>query len=222
MKRWLAHLFIGSYLFALGTGVVCHSFGFGQAVHPGMYYIIWDMFCGWSHYESHMQIIAQGESGAYYELSPPPWGDFCPYGPLGRRHYDSFAAHGIRLGMNTLNHTKHEPITKIFLVEQMHAKKFNLSDEDYEARYGEPKDPKTYSHIRVVADANGQVQFAQREWLTYQHDLCITDNPRLLADSRRSKPFFISTADRSAPAPVTIGGTLDTRRSISSGSPLGN
>lgn len=221
MKRWFAHLFIGTYLFALGIGVLSHAFNFGLAAHPGMYYIVWDMFCGWAAYESHTQLIAQGESGTYYELSPAPWGDFKPYGPLGRRHYDTFAAHGIRMGLNTLRHTTHEPIEKIYFIEQAHAKKFNLSDAAYEARYGEPKDKKVYSHVRIVADGEGRALQGQQDWITVQTQHCITDNPRLLADTRRSKPFFVSSVGGER-YDAPIGGAVSNARATSSGSPLGN
>jgi len=46
MKRWLSHFTIAVYLAALSWGIVAHALSFGAASHPGMYFLVWDMFCG--------------------------------------------------------------------------------------------------------------------------------------------------------------------------------
>lgn len=224
MKRWLAHLFIASYLGALGIGIICHTFNFGTAVHPAMYYIIWDMFCGWSSYESRMQVIGEGASGTFYELSPGPWGDFKPYGPLGRRHYDTFAAHGTRLGLNALKHTKHEPITKIYVIEENHAKKYNLPDEMYERMYGEPKEMRKYYHVRCAMTPEGQLIASQQHWQAYQFNLTVTNNPRLQAEIQRSRPYYLPGTESRLPrgATASVSEDADTDYGLKAGSPLGN
>ena len=88
MKRWMTHLGIGAYLMALAFGFVTHAVDFGTGCHPIMYFLIWDMFCGWSSYEGRMHVISEGESGKFYELAPGPWGEFHPYGFIDRHHYD--------------------------------------------------------------------------------------------------------------------------------------
>ncbi|GAF86661.1 unnamed protein product, partial [marine sediment metagenome] len=74
MKRWLTHLLIVTYLGTLFAGVACHALELGVQSHPGMYMIVWDMFCGWSSYAGRIEVIGEGESGKYYQLAPGPWG----------------------------------------------------------------------------------------------------------------------------------------------------
>jgi len=102
MKRWLTHSFIAAYLLALSWGIVAHAVNFGTGAHPAMYYVVWDMFCGWTSYSSRTLIIGQGESGKYYELAPGPWGEFKPFGKLGRRNYDPSGTHSPKLALNAL------------------------------------------------------------------------------------------------------------------------
>ncbi len=72
MRRWLASGFIASYLAFLGWGIISHALKFHSVSHPIMYFAVWDMFCGWQAYESRVHIVAEGESGQMYQLSPPP------------------------------------------------------------------------------------------------------------------------------------------------------
>jgi hypothetical protein len=180
------------------------------------------MFCGWASYESRLQVIGEGASGKYYELSPGPWGDFNPYGSLGRRHYDSFAAHGTRLGLNALKHTTHEPITKIYVVEENHSKKFNLPDEMYENVYGEPKEMKKYYHVRVGMTPEGQVFARQDCWLGCQSGLCLGNNPRLQADIRRTKPYYMLGTSSRPRSPSVPSESHDSEREDAASTPLGN
>ena len=73
MKRWLATTFIAAYLFILSGGLACHAMGFAVTSHPLMYFIVWDMFCGWCAYTTQTHVIAEGESMKFYELAPGPW-----------------------------------------------------------------------------------------------------------------------------------------------------
>ena len=84
MKRWLTHLLISGYLLALFGGIASHTLNLGAVSHPGMYFFVWDMFCGWSSYADRIQVVGEGESGTYYQLAPGPWGEFKPYGKIGR------------------------------------------------------------------------------------------------------------------------------------------
>ncbi len=128
MKRWLTHLTIVGYLTALGWGIVAHSLNFGTHIHPSMYFVVWDMFCGWAAYDTRNQVIVEGESGKFYEVLPAPWGEIHPYGDLGRRHYDPYQTFCMSMAQNVLKHTDHEPIARIFVLEEAWAKKFNLPD----------------------------------------------------------------------------------------------
>lgn len=220
VRRWLAALGITAYLSALLFGVVAHATHFHEGSHPSMYFLVWDMFCGWAAYETRTHIIGQGVSGSYYELSPGPWSDYQPYGDISRQHYDSFNAYPQVIALNCLKHTQHEPMSRLFVVEECWAKKYNLPDGVWERRYSEAKEPFSYYRLRTVMSPEGQILKTSSPWISYQTNLTISDNPRLLAESRRSQPMFHlrpratnELEDLSAPQ-------IDTSNSVSA--PLGN
>src|SRR5690606_4665176 len=124
-------------------------------VHPMMYYVVWDMFCGWAAHECRYHVIAEGVSGRHYEVVPGPWGELRPFGDLGRHQYDADAVHAGRIAMNVLRHTDHEDITRILVVEENWPKKFNMPDAQWQARWDVPKDPKSYYTLRHVITAEG-------------------------------------------------------------------
>lgn len=201
MKRWLAKLIIGSYLTALAMGVGCYAMNFGMSSHPIVYFFVWDMFCGWSAHEVRYHLVAEGESGAFYRLSPPPWNTFSPYGDLERDQYDAIGHTHAKIAMNTLRHSEHEPITRFFLVEEVWPKKFNLPDHLWAARFDEPKDPHSYFWLKATFDGEGSVLQGNGDYITHLTSLSVTDNPRLKADTMRGKPFFaIDPAHRSSSA----------------------
>lgn len=189
MKRWITHLTIAAYLFALSFGIVAHAMKFMTSSHPAMYFVVWDMFCGWTAWSTRNHVIAEGESGTYYELTPPPWGAFKPFGAITRQHYDPWHKYCVRLGLNTLKHTDHEPITRIFVVEEAWAKKYNLPPNIWEQRYDAPQERYVYSHVRHVADGQGNPLKQNPNWLNFQSALVLSDNPRLRAEARKTQPF---------------------------------
>ena len=190
MKRWLAIGTITVYLGALLLGVGAHALNFKEGSHPAMYFVVWDMFCGWSGYESRLHIVGEGESGRFYQLAPGPWGDFQPFGDASRHNYDPFANHAGALALNTLRQTEHEPMQRLYVVEEMWAKKFNLPDHLWATRYVEPKVPYSYYHLRQILNSDGQMVGQNAGWFDYQAQTCLADNPRLLRDSNRGKPFY--------------------------------
>jgi hypothetical protein len=195
MKRWLTHLIITGYLGVMGYGVVAHAVNYKVSAHPAMYFIVWDMFCGWSSHASRLQIIGEtvgenGEPGKFYELGPGPWGEIKPYGDIGRRHYDAFCLFSPKMAYNCLKHTKHEPMHRIYIIEECWPKKYNLPDRIFASRHGEQKDEHHYYHVRYVLNGEGNVLQRRGFWLNYQNGLCISNNPRLMADSRRGRLFY--------------------------------
>lgn len=190
MRRWLAMVTIGTYLTALAMGIACHAMNFGTGIHPGMYYLVWDMFCGWSAHEVRYHIIGEGESGAHYRLSPAPWTTFAPYGDLERAQYDALGSTYIKIAMNTLKHTEHEPIMRMYVVEEAWPKKYNLPDQLWAAKFDEPKDPHSYFHVKTIYDGEGAVIQANQDYISTLQTMAITNNPRLRADSLRGKPFY--------------------------------
>lgn len=190
MKRIVAVSTITGYLAVLLLGLCAHALNYKASSHPGMYFLVWDMFCGWSAYEDRTHVIGQGESGRFYELAPGPWGDYHPFGDPGRQNYDPFANHAVTLALNTLRYSEHEPMQNIYVVQETWAKKFNLPDELWEKQFTEPKDTHSYFHVRRVYKPDGQLVADNPGWFDYQAQLCLQDNPRLQRDSQHGRPFF--------------------------------
>ncbi len=195
MKRWLTHLLICSYLGALSFGLFSHAVGLNTNCHPAMYYIVWDMYCGWSAFESRLHVIGEGESGDYYELLPGPWGDVYPHGSVGRRQYDMPANHVVKMAAATLRHTRHEPIRQIIVVEEAWPKKYNFRDEVYLERYGEPKERQSYYFVRVMATPEGDYTRRQPQWGAMLSQQAVANNPRLMREATVDRTFFAIDPD---------------------------
>lgn len=219
MKRWLTHSVIVVYLSALSWGIVSHAVDYGNVSHPVMYFLVWDMFCGWTGYSGRIQIVGEGESGKYYELAPGPWGEFTPFGNIGRRHYDVMGVRGAKFAHNTLIHTRHEPITRIFVIEESWAKKYNLPDHLWNERFDKPKKIYRYYNVMHVFSIDGELLESNGTWLGRQHMLSVTNNPRLAQDVRKGKPIYaFRNRVRGTYRPGTI---FDSSASAQEGSRLG-
>lgn len=190
MKRWLSGTFITLYLSALAWGIFAHAMKFTVNSHPFMYYVVWDMFCGWSPYEIRFHVMGEGVSGKYYELGPGPWPAFSPFGDLPRHQYDAYGSTFRKMAMNTLNHTDHEDMRRIFVVEECWHKKYNLPQELWNLRFDEPREPHSYFWLFSAYTPDGQILQQNMDYLNYATAQAITDNPRLLSDARRGRPFF--------------------------------
>ncbi len=201
MRRWISHLLIAGYLGSLAMGVGFQALKFTAGASPFMYFFTWDMFCGWSAFEARYHLIAEGESGTYYWLSPGPWGEFQPYGDLTRNHYDYYGNGLIRMAMNTVRHTDHEPLQRILFVEECWPKKYNLPDHLWAMRFSEPKEPMSYFWLRDVYSADGKLLDQKIDFLKQLYADSIYKNPRLQADATRGRPMFMtSPGDRRMPA----------------------
>ncbi|QDT38282.1 hypothetical protein [Stratiformator vulcanicus] len=191
MKRWLASLFIGGYLSALGVGLVSHTMEWGTGRHPAMYYIVWDMFCGWTSWDVRLEVIGEGVSGKYYSLAPGPWGGINTHGRLDRRDYDVGGLACCRIALNTLKHTSHEEIARIFVVERAWNKKYNIPDHLWEERFEEPRDPHYYHKIYHVISGEGVLLSSQPNWLTHYTSVAQNADPRLQSQMRTRQPFYL-------------------------------
>jgi hypothetical protein len=220
MKRWMTHLGIGAYLLAMAAGFVSHTLDFQTDCHPIMYFLIWDMFCGWSGYEGRMELIGEGESGKYYELAPCPWGEFHPYGYLDRHNYDPNQTNGFSLANNCLEHTTHEPMVRLFVIEVEYPKKFNFPDAQYEAYYGKPKEIHRYYHTRFLLTPQGEVMASYPTWFAWQFQAAVGDNPRLMADAYHNKPFIPSGPQIHAHGAYATGHFYEPSSGLSVGAPL--
>lgn len=191
MKRLVTVLFIVAYLGSLGWGVVSHAVKYRTGDHPAMYFVVWDMFCGWSAYANRAQIIAEGESGRYYEVSPPPWGELAPFGNIERRHYDAYGELMSKLIRNNLRNTSHEPIINVYVVEEVWPKQFNIPDEVWAEKFAKAKDPHRYYNVKSVHDETGLKTQCFPGWHDLQLLSSVSANPRLQRQAQSSKPFFI-------------------------------
>jgi hypothetical protein len=160
-KRWITHFVIMGYLAWLGHGILCHALQYRVNAHPLMYFTVWDMFCGWDGWAYRRHIVAEGESGKLYELNPAPWGEYHPFGHLGREQYDSFRTHGVAIGLNCLAHTQHEPITRLLMIEETWSKKFNLPDPFWSQLHDEEKQINRYFYVKSIYRPDG-VLLSQR------------------------------------------------------------
>jgi hypothetical protein len=193
MKRSLISAFIAAYIGVLTYGNCCHALQYQTGWHPLMYLIVWDMFCGWSAYATETALVAEGESGKYYELGPGPWGHFQPWGAdLDRHSYDHYYLHEHMMALNTLRHTRHERIGRVFIVEQVWAKKYDLPDHIWRMRYGdEPKDPYRYCNIRREMSPDGSCLRNYPGWVSREYMRQLAANPRLQTQMQRSRPLFV-------------------------------
>lgn len=189
MKRWLSHLTITGYLAVIGFGLISHAVEFRAHNDPAMYFIVWDMYSGWSAYETRLHILGQGESGALYDLSVPPWGEFLPFGEIGRRHYDVRVQFADQLANLTLRHTVHEPMQRIVVVEEAWSKKYNLPEHLWTRRFTEPREPSSYCHVRAVLSPDGEYLQRSPEWPTLIANHGLMNNPRLRSDISRGHAF---------------------------------
>jgi len=189
MRRGIVIGLIVCYLMTLGFGIFSHALGYKSSDHVGMYYIIWDMYCGWSGYEMRQHVVAEGVSGQLYELTPVPWGEFVPFGSAERHNYDGMASFTGPMAKHVLAHTEHEEIVQIRLIEEAWSKKYNLPDSLYEARYEEPKQKRSYYRTRLVLTPDGEIVNRYLDWTGLQNYMAVTDNPRLVRDMA-SQPFM--------------------------------
>lgn len=195
-KHWLASGFITLYLSILMFGLASHTFGFLNNAHPAMYFIVWDMFCGWSPYNNKHHIIAQGESGAWYDLAPAPWGSIRPWGAWERHHYDPWNSHMQRMGAVTLKYTEHETMVKMYVVEEIWAKKYDLPDAIWNRRYDEAKDSYSYFRVRGEYSPEGDLIARYVPWAHYQQLVGVSKNPRLYAESQKTRSMFVVDGQR--------------------------
>ena len=164
LRTVAASLFIGGYLSVMLLGVAAHAVGYGQNTHPLMYYVVWDMFCGWSAHSTRTHVLAEGEGGTWYDASTGPWDAFRPYGELPRIDYDVGGTHGARLALNVLKQTEHEPIRRLVVVEESWPKKFNLPADLWARRYGTEKKPVSFYAVRHVVAGGGTLVDSGPAW----------------------------------------------------------
>lgn len=194
MRRLTATFVILAYLGVLNFGVISHALKLETGANPAMYYVVWDMFCGWSGYETRVHLVAEGASGSHYQLNPAPWGDFQPYGSASRIDYDSNLNHSIRVAQNVLNRTTHEPIRNIYVVEENWSKRYNRPEYVWNREFEEPREPHSYHYIRAIYNADGTLQQKGYAWTTAVSERELASDPRMAKILRQGKSFFVPNA----------------------------
>jgi len=202
MARRAAVAFIVCYLGILGYGLSAHTIGYKTYANLGMYFIVWDMYCGWGGWETRHQILAEGESGQYYDVGSPPWGEVCVYGGPDRRHYDMYGLHFHRMANNVARHTEHEPFVRYLVVEEAWSKKYNLPERLWAQRFEEPKEQRTYRRILSAYEGDGECIASNPSFSNWLMGLALGDNPRLQKDMTIHTPFM--TTDQFSRAPNVI------------------
>ncbi len=187
--KWSAGLFISCYLSVLTYGIVGHLLKIGLAGNTFSYYVVWDMFCGWQAYDQRTHLIAESDSGEYYELREP-WGEFCPFGGLGRLQYDVYNHLVSKQIKHLITHTQHDPIDAVYVVQEVWPKQYNLPERLWQQNFGNERDKISYYHLRAVCNSVGGVVSLYRSWLNQQTLNSVGDNPRLRREVRQAQSSF--------------------------------
>lgn len=210
--RIAASLFIAAYLLLLVYGVGAHVLRFHHRDSFGMYFIVWDMFCGWDAFEFRKHLIGEGESGIFYDLNPP-WKELQVFGATDRRHIDTWGLYSGRVAANTLRHSTHEPIIRVFAVEEVWSKKYNLPHHQWVQRFEEPKEKVSYYYLRSIYEPDGTVVHNQVPWPQHLADSDLRRDPVLLQEIARMQPHLpvveptpIQQVGYSTPASANSGG----------------
>ena len=91
---------------------------------------------------------------------------------------------------HVLRHTSHEPIERVFVVEEHWPKQYNVPDRLWDSFYDEPADKISYYNLRAICTDSGQLISSRPGWIYRQTLLSISDNPRLENAMRQANPFY--------------------------------
>lgn len=213
ISRLSANLFIACYVSCLAWGVAAHALKMGLSGNTLSYYVVWDMFCGWQAYDNRTHLIAEGRSGQYYDLRAP-WGEFCPFGSTARIHYDVSNRLVPKHIRNVLKHTTHEPIDRVYVVQEIWPKQFNIPDRLWGTYFEEPCERISYFNLRAICSESGSVLNSYPDWYARQTMQSISDNPRLQLAARRAQPFINTFASpvrdslAQSPSFESVGGEM--------------
>lgn len=191
MRRWLATGFIAIYLTALLYGLAAQTLGFQVRSHVGMYFLVWDMFCGWDSFDCRPHLVAEGVSGTHYELTAP-WMQPTFAFENRRLKNDTLAAHAGRLAAHALDRTEHEPIARVILVEEARSKKYNVPGWLWSRRFAEPQSPVSHFYLRAVFEPTGENVVRHYAWKDHIVWRALSRDPSVLRAARRSTPYYSS------------------------------
>jgi hypothetical protein len=115
--------------------------------HPTAYLWMWDMFPSYDTQTRERMVVAETEAGAWKRIYPGPEDRFQLGGPGKFHRFELYysldegeVGERFRAAVrkNFLTASRDETFTRALLVEKSYPARMNLSDELYEAEYGEP------------------------------------------------------------------------------------
>ncbi|MCA9067133.1 MAG: hypothetical protein KDA96_28935, partial [Planctomycetaceae bacterium] len=130
IKTVLVCCLLTLYVGSLSFGVIAHALKVGLCGNTLSYFVVWDMFCGWTAWDVRTHLIAESTSGKYYEVKEP-WGEFHPFGHIARIHYDHTNHLLPRHVRNILRHSSHDPVSRVYVIEEIWPKQYNLPPDLY-------------------------------------------------------------------------------------------
>jgi len=209
-SRWGAGLFIGCYLLILASGIVGHALKVGLARNALSYFVVWDMFCGWQAYDQRTHFIAETTDGRYFDVHEP-WGEFRPFGHVGRVQYDFSNRMTGKYIRHIMDHTQHAPINCVYVVQESWPKQYNLPEALWKQNFGTVPDKMSYYHLRSICNTDGEVMQLYPDWYEQQKLNSVADNPRLRHEARQARSSFgvlyTPTAQQSSPTMQQIPAT---------------
>jgi len=136
-----------------------------------MYYIVWDMFVAGLRIPFAPISLVKESAENIMSYRRVPGAIISLTAIVGRRHYDTTGGAWLKMAMNTLDKTDHEPMLRILCIEETWCKKYNLPDSVWDQRYEEPKDFQNYYRLRRVITPEGLIVQNYVPWLTRQRYL---------------------------------------------------
>lgn len=177
-KQLTAVLFITCYVGWLSWGIMAHSLKVGLCGNTYSYFVVWDMFCGWSAWDSRTHIIAQDKAGNYFEMKEP-WGEFQPFGNVGRIHYDTTHHLLPKQISNLTRNTVNDGFDRVYVIEEAWPKQYNLPPDLFQQYFDCPKDKLSYYHLKAVCTDQGHALTVNQDWYNHQLQKAVYDNPRI-------------------------------------------
>ena len=189
VRKWAISALIMSYLGFLSWGIVGHALKIPAAGNALGYFVVWDMFCGWQAYDNRLHLIAEDSQGQYYRIREP-WGAFHPFGEEDRVDYDVSNFLAPRHIRHVLKHSGHPPIDRVYVVQEIWGKQYNIPDEIWAKYYAEPKDKVSCFSLRAICTPEGTPIESNPDWFMAQELKSIADNPRLQQQAQSAMPYY--------------------------------
>ena len=188
-KKVAISCFIAVYMCYLSWGIAAHALKVGLCGNTLSYFAVWDMFCGWTAWDGRTHIIAQDSNGEFLEVREP-WGEFHPFGHVARIHYDN--TNHLLSGHidNILKNTVHENIDRVYVVEEVWPKQYNVPPKLFEQYFERANDKLSYFHLRAICAPNGRPLTINPDWHTQQQLNAVYDNPRLRRQSHNATGLY--------------------------------